>query len=287
MRGRPGVPRGGAIESLSTSTVARGTIWAGLSNGLIKVTTDEGKTWEDVSIAGLPDSNRSDMSAIEASHHHPAEALVAVDGHNTGDFAPLFYRTRDGGKTWTKIVNGLPTDQVGGSFARVIREDTQCAGLLFAGTESGMFVSFDDGDNWQSLQLNLPTTSYRDATVAGNDLVVGTYGRGIWILDDISPLRQMTPTTAGEAVHFFRPGDAVRVRRNVNQNTPFPPEVPHALNPPDGAIIYYSLGVQPTGTITLEATISRSQLSGKASEVNAPTLCVAAPEPWRSPQSVS
>ena len=149
-------------------------------------------------------------------------------------------------------MNGLPTDQPSGSFARVVRGDTKKAGLLFAGTESGVYVSFDDGDHWQSLQLNLPNTSYRDMVVHGNDLVVGTYGRGIWVLDDFSPLRQITPATAGEPVHLFAPGDAVRVRRNVGADTPFPPEVPHALNPPDGALIYYYLAAKPAGEIALD-----------------------------------
>jgi len=175
-----------------------------------------------------------------------------VDAHTTGDYAPLLYRTRDFGASWTKIVTGLPTGQPSGSFTRMILEDTKKAGLLFAGTESGMFVSFDDGDHWQSLQLNLPNTSYRDGLVVGNDLVVGTYGRGIWILDDISPLRQITPATLAEAAHLFAPGGAVRVHRNVNQDTPFPPEVPHALNPPEGTLIYYSLGAAPQGEVTLE-----------------------------------
>jgi photosystem II stability/assembly factor-like uncharacterized protein len=279
--GRPGPSRGGAIESMAASTVARGVIWVGTSNGLIKVTRDEGRTWQDVSIAGLPDSDQADVSAIDASHQDPAEAYVAVDGHLAGDYAPYLYRTRDWGRTWTKIVEGLPTGQPSGSFARVIRADTRKAGLLFAGTESGMFVSFDDGDHWRSLQNNLPNTSYRDAVITGNDLVVGTYGRGIWILDDVSPLRQMTPEAAAEAVHLFKPGDAVRVRRNVNQDTPFPPEVPHALNPPDGAIIYYQLESKPAGEVTLDVLDASGAVVRHYSSVPEPPVREAArpPEP--------
>ncbi|HEU4988497.1 MAG TPA: hypothetical protein VFT41_01790, partial [Gemmatimonadaceae bacterium] len=250
--GAGGPPPGGLIEAISPSTVSRGMIWVSTNNGLIKLTRDEGKTWEDVSIPDLPDRAHADLDAIDASHVNAGEAYVAVDYHVVGNFAPAFYRTRDYGKTWTKIVDGLPTDEVNGSFARVIRADTKAAGLVFAGTESGMYVSFDDGDHWQSLQLNLPLTSYRDAVIKGNDLVVGTYGRGIWVLDDISPLRQMTAAVAEEPAHLFKPAQAVRVRRNVNQDTPFPPEVPHSLNPPDGAILYYSLGAAPSGEISLD-----------------------------------
>ena len=149
-------------------------------------------------------------------------------------------------------MTGLPVGQASGSFARVIRADTKKAGLLFAGTESGMYVSFDDGDHWQSLMLNLPVTSYRDLTIHGNDLIAGTYGRGIWILDDYAVLRQLTPALSSEPAHLFKPGDAIRVRRNVNSDTPFPPEVPHALNPPDGVVFYYSLSSKPAGDITVE-----------------------------------
>jgi photosystem II stability/assembly factor-like uncharacterized protein len=249
--GRGGAPLG-AIESISPSSAARGTIWVGTSNGLIKVTKDEGKTWSDASIPGLPDSAHALISTIEASHTDPATAYAAVDLHGVGDYTPYFYRTHDYGKTWTRITNGLPVGQPGGSFARVVRSDTKKAGLLFAGTESGVYVSFDDGDNWQSLQLNLPTTSFRDMTIKGNDLVVGTYGRGIWVLDDYAVLRQVTPAVADEGVHLFKPDEAVRVRRNVNADTPFPPEIPHALNAPDGAMIYYTLSSQPQGDITLD-----------------------------------
>ncbi len=254
LRGQPGQPVAGAIEALSASTVARGEIWVGTNNGLIEVTRDEGKSWDWVSIPNLPDSTRADISSIEASHFNPGEAYVAVDLHRTGDYHPYLYRTRDYGRTWTLIVNGLPTGQPGGSFARVVRGDTEKAGLLFAGTETGMYVSFDDGDSWQSLSLNLPTTSYRDLVIKGNDLVVGTYGRGIFVLDDFSPLRQLTAATASEAVHLFAPGGgtALRMRRNVGYDTPFPPEVPHALNPPDGVIIYYYLAAPPAGEVTLE-----------------------------------
>src|SRR2546423_1419938 len=230
------------------------------------------------------------MATIDASHFDPAAAYVAVDFHVTGDYKPYCFRTHDYGKTWTAIVRGLPQDQPSGSFARVIREDTKKAGLLFAGTESGMYVSFDDGDDWQSLELNLPTTSYRDMVIHGNDLVVGTYGRGIWVLDDYSPLRQITPATATDPAHLFAPGDAVRVRRNVGADTPFPPEVPHALNPPDGAIIYYYLASQPAGEIALDVldaggAVARHLSSAavqavhEAAQPHQPNIWIATPQP--------
>jgi hypothetical protein len=251
-RGAPGTPIGSAIQSMALSPVKRGVIWVGTQLGLIKLTTDEGKTWSDVSIPNITNGDRADVLALEASHFDPATAYAVLDLHNTGDYTPHVYRTHDYGKTWTAIVTGLATDQPSGSFARTIREDTKRQGLLFAGTESGMYVSFDDGDNWQSLQLNLPNTSYRDIVVKGNDLVVGTYGRGIWVLDDFSPLRQIQASTAAEPAHLFAPGEATRLRRNVGADTPFPPEVPHALNAPDGALIYYYLGSKPAGDIILD-----------------------------------
>jgi photosystem II stability/assembly factor-like uncharacterized protein len=249
-----GPPPGGSIESVSPSTVTPGTIWVGTNNGLIKLTRDHGATWTDVTIPDLPNPTRADVLAVDASHHDGATAYAAIDYHTTGDYTPYLYRTRDYGRTWQKIVNGLRSDQPSGSFARVIRSDTKKKGLLFAGTESSVYVSFDDGDSWQSLMLNLPNTSYRDMVVKDNDLVVGTYGRSFWILDDFSPLRQMTPAIATEPAHLFKPGDAIRVRRNLGGDTPFPPEVPHALNPPVGAIIYYTLGAKPGGIITLDVT---------------------------------
>jgi photosystem II stability/assembly factor-like uncharacterized protein len=260
-------PLGGAIESISPSTVAAGTIWVGTNNGLIKLTRDEGKTWQDVSIPDLPNAGRALVSSVDASHNDAAEAYVAVDLHTTGDYAPYVYRTRDFGKTWTKIIGGLPTDEPAGSFARVVRADTKKAGLLFAGMETSMYVSFDDGDHWQSLMLNLPTTSFRDLAIKDNDLVVGTYGRGIWVLDEFTVLRQLTPQIAGEPAYLFKPADAIRVRRNVNADTPFPPEVPHALNPPDGAIIYYSLARTPARAVTLDVLDASGNLVRHMSSV--------------------
>ncbi|MGH7584200.1 MAG: WD40/YVTN/BNR-like repeat-containing protein, partial [Gemmatimonadales bacterium] len=235
------------INAITTSNVAPGVIWVGMSNGTVHVTRDHGATWQETapleparSVAGGGFGRGGGVSAIDASWHDPAAAYVAIN-RGIGDNAPAFFRTHDYGKTWTKIVNGLPTGQVAGSYSRVIRADTKRAGLLFAGTESGMYVSFDDGDDWQSLRLNLPTTSYRDIVVKNNDLVVATYGRSIWILDDISPLRQLDAGIAAEPFHVFKPGDAIRVRRNINTGTPFPPEMPHGDNPPEGAVIYYNL----------------------------------------------
>ncbi|MGH7485486.1 MAG: WD40/YVTN/BNR-like repeat-containing protein, partial [bacterium] len=187
--GQPAPPVRDAIESISASSASPGVIWVGTNNGVIQVTRDNGKTWQEVSIPNLDIPARADISAIDASHQDPATAYVAIDHHTTGDYAPHFYRTHDYGKTWTSIVNGLPSTEPSGSFSRVIRSDPKKAGLLFAGTESAVYVSFDDGDHWQSLMLNLPNTSYRDIQMHGDDLIVGTYGRGIWILDDYSVLR--------------------------------------------------------------------------------------------------
>jgi hypothetical protein len=291
-QGGPG--QGGSIESFSTSSVAPATIWVGTNNGLIKLTKDHGATWEDVTIPGLPTPTRADISAIEACHHDAATAYVAIDLHSTGDYTPYFYRTHDFGKTWTKIVNGLPTDQPSGSFARVIRCDTKKPGLLYAGTESSVYVSFTDGDTWQALALNLPNTSYRDMVVKDNDLVVGTYGRGFWILDDISPLREASPAIATEPAHLFKPGDAIRVRRNVNGDTPFPPEVPHAPNAPVGALIYYTLSSTPSNPITLEIADSKGTILRHMSSAAIPPLGDPAPPvpdfwvdtPWPMPTAV-
>lgn len=286
----PGATPGGAIESMTASTVAKGTIWVGTNNGLIKVTKDEGKTWDDVSIPNLPYPTRALIEMVDASHTDAGGAYVAVDLARVGDYTPYLYRTHDYGKTWTRITNGLPTNQPSGSAARVIRADPKRAGLLYAGTESGMYVSFDDGDNWQSLQLNLPNTSYRDIAFHGNDLIVGSYGRGIWILDDGAVLRQMTAAIADEPVHLFKPDPSVRVRRNIGWNTPFPPEVPHALNPLDGVIIHYSLTSKPSGDITIDVidsagTVVRHLSSApiapvkEAAQPPHPNFWLATPEP--------
>ena len=180
---------------MSASTVGRGLIWVGTNTGRIWVTRNEGKTWDEASIPNLPYAARAEVFAVDASHFDPAEAYAVIDLHRTGDYTPYLFRTRDYGKTWTSITEGLPVNQPGGSFARVVRNDTKRKGLLFAGTESGMYVSFDDGDHWQSLTLDAPTTSYRDITIKDNDLIVSTYGRGFWVIDDISMLRQVSPAS--------------------------------------------------------------------------------------------
>ncbi len=241
----PNAPQGGAIESISASTAAAGLIWVGTNNGMIKVTRNGGTSWSDASIGGLPNIARAEVLSVNASNHDAATAYAVLSLNRVGDYTPYIFRTHDYGKTWTRITNGLPTGQASGSFARVVRNDTKKAGLLFAGTESGMYVSFDDGDHWESLAQNLPTTSYRDIAIKDNDLVVSTYGRGFWVIDDYSMLRQLTPELASESAHLFKPSDVMRTRRNVGADTPFPPEIPHALNPRDGFAVDYWLAQSP------------------------------------------
>lgn len=231
--------RGGSIQCMSSSSITGDIIWVGTSNGFVQVTKDHGNTWTDVSITTIPNYDRADVLSIEASHFDPATAYVTLSLHTIGDYTPYVYRTQDFGKSWTRITKGIPSDLLSGNFSRVIREDTKRKGLLFLGTESSVYVSFNNGDSWQSLGLNLPNTSYRDMVVKGDDLVVGTYGRGFWILDDMSPLRELQASTIEEEVHFFKPADVYRFRRNVGYDTPFPPEVPHAVNPPLCTFSYF------------------------------------------------
>ncbi len=256
--GRQGI----AITSLAVSTATAGVIWTGSANGVIYVTRDGGAHWKDVTPEAI--SMPSMAAGVEASHFDVAVAYAAFDRSNSGDEHPYIYRTRDYGETWEPIVAGLPTNELTGSFVRVIREDTVRRGLLFAGTETSVHVSFDDGGHWQPLRLNLPTTSYRDLVIHGNDLVAGTYGRSLFILDDVSPLRQFTPELLSrlnsEGPYLFKPGEAVRVRQNINMDTPLPPEVPHALNPPEGAILDYYLPAKPSVDIKIEIYDAQNKL---------------------------
>jgi photosystem II stability/assembly factor-like uncharacterized protein len=236
----------GVIYTIAPSPVAAGTIWIGTDNGLVQLTRNDGVTWNNVSPPGLPPWSM--ISLIDASAHDVAAAYVAIDRHQMDDITPHIYRTHDSGKTWTKITNGIPAT----AYVHAVRADPIRKGLLFAGTETGVYVSFNDGELWQPLQLNLPVTAVRDLVVKGNDLVVATHGRSFWILDDISPLRALTSETVSAGIYLFRPATAIRVRKNAARDTPLPPETPAGKNPPAGAIIDYSLQSVPSGEVALE-----------------------------------
>jgi photosystem II stability/assembly factor-like uncharacterized protein len=235
----------GVIYSIGPSPVDGGTIWCGSDDGMVQVTRDGGKTWTDVTPKAL--TPWSKVTQIDASHFDAARAYISVSRFRLDDPAPLVFRTRDGGKSWTNISAGL-SDSV-----NVVREDPVQRGLLYAGTERDVYVSFDDGDDWQPLTLNLPHTSMRDLAVHGDDLIVATHGRAFWILDDITPLRQLGAGRADAAAPLlFKPAPAHRLRRDNNTDTPLPPEEPAGQNPPDGAIIDYYLPADAAGTATLE-----------------------------------
>jgi len=225
----------GVVYSIAPSPSEAGEIWAGSDTGLLHLTRDGGKTWQNVTPKGLSDWSK--FSSVETSRFNPGTAYAAVDRHRLDDYQPYLYRTRDYGQTWTLITNGLAEP----SFLNGIREDPVRQGLLYASTETGVFVSFDDGDHWQSLKLNMPTVSVRDLVVHGNDLVIATFGRSFWILDDMSPLRQASVEMAAADVHLYQPTPVLRVHNDTFPGTPFPPEIPKAKNPPDGAIFDYYL----------------------------------------------
>ncbi|MGA7842858.1 MAG: hypothetical protein WCA34_18220, partial [Candidatus Acidiferrales bacterium] len=236
----------GVIYSLAPSPLDANLIWAGTDDGLIWLTRDGGQNWREVSPPGL--TPWSKIAQLDASHFDPNAVYAAVNRFRLDDLHPYIYRTHDGGQTWEKITTGLPDD----APVNVVREDPVRQGLLFAGTEHAIYVSFNDGDSWQSLQLNLPATSMRDLVIHNDDIVVGTHGRSFWILDDITPLRQLNEQVVAAPAFLFKPGIAYRVRRNVNTDTPLPPEEPAGKNPPDGAIIDYTLQSAASGPVKLQ-----------------------------------
>src|SRR6202051_858244 len=219
------------VFTIAPSPLTKGLIWAGTDDGLIQITRDEGKTWTNVTPKDL--AERSRTSLIEASPHDAATAYIAVDRHQSDDLAPYIYKTTNYGSTWTRISNGIPE----GVFARAVREDPKRKGLLYAATERGIFVSFDDGANWRSMQLNLPTTPVHDIVIKNDDLVIATHGRAFWILDDVSPLRQFADSVASEDVHLYKPTTAHRVNSGEAPSRP----AFAGKNPPNGAVIYYYL----------------------------------------------
>jgi photosystem II stability/assembly factor-like uncharacterized protein len=279
-----GSTRRGVVYTIAPSPVRAPLVWIGTDDGLIQVTPDDGQTWQNVTPPAL--TSWSKVTMIDASHSDPDEAYAAVERHQLEDYEPYIYRTRDGGKTWQKITNGLPA----GVYVQTVKEDTARRGLLFAGTELGVYVSFDDGDIWQSLQLNLPPTSMRDFAIHGDDLTVATHGRGLWVLDDITVLRQIDSTAADAGAILFKPADAVNMPPGSEYGTTLPKDEPFAENPPNGALIDYFLKSAAAGPVTLEIldqagqTLRRYSSDDRTPPRNPDTLTVQAvwmpvPEP--------
>ncbi len=245
------------IFAVAESPITQGLIWAGTDDGLIQLTRDGGKDWANVTPSQIPEFSR--VSLIEASPIDAGTAYVAVDRHQNDDMHPYIFKTGDYGKTWTKITNGIPDN----TFVRAVREDPKKRGLLYAGTETGVFVSFDDGANWRSMQLNLPTTPVHDLIVKNDDLVLATHGRSFWILDDVSPLRQFTDGIANQEVHLYTPATAYRMQNPDQDDIPKPVRV--GQNPPAGAVVYYFLKDKPKGEITVEILDSSQKVIRKYS----------------------
>jgi hypothetical protein len=284
---------GPAISSLAFSPKDGKQIWAGTSNGLIQLTRDGGAHWENVATGELTKSGA--ITAIEASTSDAGRAFAIVGGGRGGgggggggrggETAPHIYRTDDFGKTWKSVVNGLPA-----SAAHAVREDPINRNLVFAALETGVFVSFNGGDDWQSLQLNLPAASCRDLAIEQNHLIVATYGRALWAIDDISALRELAgkgPSTSTSA-YLFAPADAVRMQWDTYTDTPLNADVAAAENPPDGAIIDYYLKLPPAGNLKMEIYDAAGKLVRSYSSAGAAQLGykVNVPDFWLAPASV-
>ncbi|HEY3777192.1 MAG TPA: hypothetical protein VGL35_03970 [Rhizomicrobium sp.] len=238
------------IFAIAESPLKKGLLWVGSDDGLIHTSPDDGAHWSDVTPHDMP--QWSTISMIEPSHFEAGTAYVAVDRHKLDDIKPYIFKTADGGKTWVRIDRTLPE----GAFVHAVREDPQKRGLLYAGTETGVFVSFDDGQHWQSLQLNLPHSPVHDLVVKGDDLVIATHGRSFWILTDLTPLRQISPETARTDVVLYKPENAVRLY--------YPDSVdlrpPVGENPPAGALIDYYFDAKPTGEVTIDIVDAQGKL---------------------------
>jgi len=276
--------RRGVIYTVAPSPLDANRIWCGTDDGLIHLTTDAGKTWTNATPEGI--SAWQKVSLIEAGHFDSNTAYAAVNTMRIDDLQPHIFATHDSGKTWREIANGIPAGQI----VNAVREDPKRKGLLFAGTEKGVYVSFDDGANWESLRLNLPASSVRDLIIKNDDLVVATHGRGFWILDNITPLGQLNRNQREDLL--FKPQTALRVRANLNTDTPLPPDEPAGENPPDGAIIDYFLSKDANGPVTIEIKDAKGQSVRKYSSADAPVQAnpkrLKIPSYWIRPlQSVS
>ena len=241
------------IFALAESPIQKGLLWAGTDDGLIQLTQDEGKTWTNVTPKDMPEWSR--VSQIDPSTFDAGTAYVAVDRHQFDDLRPYMYKTSDYGKSWTKLGPGIPDT----TFVRVVREDPKRRGLLYAGTETGVYVSFNDGANWRPLKLNLPTTPVHDLVIKENDLVVATHGRAFWILDDLSPLRQFSDDIAQKDAYLYAPGTAYRIQAGASSERR--PSRTTGQNPPAGAVVYYFLKDAPKADT--EAKIEILDASGK------------------------
>lgn len=274
------MPRRGVIYTIAPSYKDINTIWCGTDDGYIQVTRDGGKTWKNVTPASI--TSWSKVSLMDASHFDVNTAYAAVNRIRCDDMRPHIYKTNDGGTTWKEIVYGLPNDPI-----NVVREDPMRKGLLFAGSERAVYVSFDDGEHWESLRLNMPATSIRDLVIKDDDLVIGTHGRGFWILDNITPLRQIRQQLTTQAAILYKPQTAIRIRWDMYTDTPVPQEEPAGQNPPDGAIIDYYLKNKASKVVLdildqkgkIIRTYSNTDTLYKIGEVNIPHY-------WIRPQQI-
>jgi photosystem II stability/assembly factor-like uncharacterized protein len=254
----------GVIYSIAPSPRGDDEIWIGTDNGFVQLTRDAGKTWQNVTPKGIPAWAK--IATLDLSTLQAGTAYAAVDNQRQDDFRPLAFKTHDYGRTWTKITNGLPD----GHFVGVVRADTVKSGLLYAGTDDGVYVSFDDGGRWQPLQRDLPVAWVRDLLVHDNDLIAATQGRAIWVLDDLSPLRQLTAAAAKTRVELFAPAPAIRVRRDQNKDTPPPADTALGTNPPIGAVIDYALA-KSAASVSIEIRDGDNHLIRRfASDDNTP-----------------
>ncbi len=245
----PMTDRFGVVYSLGPSPLLATTVWVGTDDGLIYVTRDDGKNWNNVTPPAM--TAWSKVSQIEAGHFDPETAYASVDRHRLADNKPYIYRTHDGGKTWQNVTAGIPD----GAWVNSVKEDPKAKGLLYAATELRVYVSFDDGDQWEPLQNNMPVTSVRDIVVHGDDLAIATHGRGFWVMDQMTPLReiaeQSTQITASN-VWLFKPGQTYAVRPGGMNGTPLPHDEPQLMNPPSGVVVYYALKTAARQPLKLE-----------------------------------